>query len=146
MTTIACDGRSIAGDGLVTGNDLTHCRSFVKVRKALSGAVVGFSGTAYMVEEAMRFLDGASSTLDAGENFEAIILHPDGLCECMDGKGRRYEQPAPCATGTGAAIALGAMAAGKTAHEAVVIARELDIYTGGEIVVLNPAVKHIKAA
>lgn len=43
------------------------------------------------------------------------------------------EQVNPYAWGSGAAFALGAMAAGKTASEAVSIAAKYDIYTGGDI-------------
>lgn len=138
MTTIACDGVRIAADGLVTGNGAIHHRSFPKVHALRSGAVVGITGTIFLYQEALDFLEGKRDSLDVGDDFEAIILHPDGRTECMDGKGRRYAQPAPCATGTGASFALAAMAAGAGAREAVAIACDLDPYSGGLIVQLAP--------
>lgn len=138
MTTIACDGKQIAGDGLVSGGNVIHSRTFAKVHALTNGVAVGFSGGTYLVQDAIAYLLGEKDALDLGEDFEAIILHPCGKCECMDGKGRRYNQPAPCATGSGAVFALAAMAAGKDAIQAVRIACDLDPFSGGDVTSARP--------
>ncbi len=138
MTTIACDGKSIAGDCKVTGNGMIHSVTTPKVFKLANGSVVGISGTVYFYSEAVRFLNGELDAIDFGNEFEAIILHADGRAECMDGKGRRYEQPSPCATGSGTAAALAAMAMGADAAQAVRISMAIDMGTGGALTVLTP--------
>ena len=44
-----------------------------------------------------------------------------------------WKMAGPCAFGSGADFATGAMLAGKTAMEAVAIAAQCDIYTGGGV-------------
>lgn len=139
MTTIACDGKIIAGDGMVTGNGMIHSTETAKVFRLNSGSVVGFSGSIFLHNDALAFLNGDLPSIDLGDDFEAVILHPGGRCECMDGKGRRYEQPIPCVTGSGSAVALGAMKAGKDAFEAVKIACGVDTGTGGICTYMTPA-------
>jgi hypothetical protein len=79
---------------------------------------------------ALAYLNGDAESLEVGEEFEAVILHPSGECECMDSKGRRYPQSIPTATGSGTPFALAAMDAGLTAEQAVHIASKRDCYTG----------------
>lgn len=138
MTTIACDGKSLAADGLITGNGMRHSLTTIKVHRLAGGSVVGFTGSVFVYGDALAFLNGDKDTLDIGDDFEAIILHADGRAECMDGKGRRYEQPSPCATGSGTAAALAAMAMGADAAQAVRVAMSIDVGTGGTLTVLTP--------
>lgn len=138
MTTIACDGKMIAGDGRLSGNGLIHSDKSRKVYRLNCGAVVGFSGNIYTHGDALDFLNGESEEISLGEQFEAIILYADGRCECMDGDGRRYEQSTPCVTGSGGGLALAAMAAGKSPIEAVKIAAQFDMMTGGDVMHLVP--------
>lgn len=138
MTTVACDGRSIAADGMVSGNGMVHHLDFPKVRRLKSGAVVGFSGQPFDAVAMMAYLNGEKDSLDLDEGFEALILHPSGVCECMDGKGRRYVQTTPCATGSGTAFALTMMDAGYPAEKAVSAAIKRDTTSGGIITCLRP--------
>jgi hypothetical protein len=70
-------------------------------------------------------INGAESTAD----FTALILSPSGLYEA-DGYCRPEQVLDECyAIGTGAHAAMGAMLAGRTAEEAVVIAVQVDIYS-----------------
>lgn len=139
MTTIATDGWSMAGDSLVTGNGIIHSRSFPKVRRLKDGTIAGFCGTVYGVTTAIAFLEGGVETLSLGDDFEAILLRPDGACEAMNGNGHRYEQSVPCVAGSGGAAALAAMIAGKLPEEAVAIACQVDMASGGAI-----TVEHLK--
>jgi len=138
MTTIACDGKMIAADGLVTGNGIIHARNCQKVFLLRDGRVVGFTGSAFDIGDALDFLNGDKEELSASEGFEAIILHHDGTVVCTDEKGRRYPQSVPCVSGSGGSIALGAMAAGKDAFEAVKIAAEIDTHSGGKCMAIRP--------
>lgn len=138
MTTIACDGKMIAGDCLVTGNGLVHSVSSPKVFRLNNGSVVGLSGSVFFYSDALAFLNGDREAIDFGDEFEAVILHKDGRVECMDGKGRRYDQPVPCATGSGSGVALGAMMAGADAVGAVMIASRIDVHTGGSLTSMEP--------
>lgn len=138
MTTIACDGRSIAGDGRITGNSMIHDDACQKVFRLKTGEVVGFSGSPFYHTDAIAFLEGRSDQLDIGDEFEAIILHTDGQVECMDSKGRRYNQTVPCATGSGSAFALAILRAGGDARSAVEMACRCDIFSGGTIISLEP--------
>lgn len=140
MTTIACDGSIMAGDGQVTGCGLVHSLNFVKVHHLDDGRVVGWAGTPFQKKPLLDFLNGVTSETTMGDDFEALILHPDGKCYCMDGNGNTYDQPTPAAVGSGAPVALAVMSTGLDAIEAVSIARTLDTLTGGEIVALSPLV------
>lgn len=134
MTTICTDGHAMAGNGQVTGGSLIHMTDFVKVHRLPDGRIVGYTGTPYDLQPLCDFLNGTSDALDVNEDgFEALILHPDGNVESMNGKGRRFSQSGLAAVGSGAAVALGAMTAGASPVEAIEIARRLDAYTGGKI-------------
>jgi hypothetical protein len=137
MTTIACDGKSIAADGMISGNGVIHDLNNVKVFRLNSGGIVGVSGSAYYCAAALAYLNGEADSLDVGDEFEAIILHPNGECECMDGKGRSYPQTVPTATGSGTPFALAVMDMGFDAKEAIEAAAKRDCYTGGLIKVLD---------
>ena len=67
MTTIACDGEMIAGDGLITGNGMAHEFDFEKVWRLSSGVVVGYTGSAYQKAPLNDFLEGTSDKLDLDE-------------------------------------------------------------------------------
>lgn len=138
MTTIACDGSMIAADGLVTGDGLIHDRTCQKVFRLRDGRVVGFTGSAFAMGDALDYLNGDRDSFKASEGFEAMILSADGTVQCMDGEARLYRQSTPCVVGSGAPIALGAMAAGKDAFEAVEIAAMLDTNSGGICTFMRP--------
>lgn len=138
MTTIACDGTCIAGDGLITEGNTIHDRSCVKVFRLNHGGVVGMAGQPFFHATVLAYLNGETEALDLDGDFEALILLPNGECLCMDGKGRMYSQPAPCATGSGTPFALAAMRCGQSARQAVEIAASLDTATGGTITIVYP--------
>jgi len=137
MTTIACDGKSIAGDGMINSNGTIHDQNCVKVFRLKSGGIVGFSGQPYFHSVALAYINGDADSLEVGDEFEAVILYPDGRCECMDSKGRRYPQSIPTATGSGAPFALAAMDAGLSAEDAVYVASRRDCYTGHIVTTLG---------
>jgi ATP-dependent protease HslVU (ClpYQ) peptidase subunit len=137
MTTIACDGKVIAGDGQVTDNGTIHDTQFIKVVRLEDGRVAGFSGSIYKQVQAIDYLNYKRSEIDLGDAFEAVILCDNGLTYVMDGKGVQARLQAPVAIGSGAVYALTAMRLGKTASEAVAVAIDLDIYSSGHIIELG---------
>lgn len=135
MTTIATDGRSMAGDGLVTSNGTVFGSACQKVHRLPDGRLVGMTGPVYNQQ---IFLDWLASGGDAPkllEGFESIVLGPDGAlsydehCHC-------YPEELPTAAGSGRQIAIGAMEAGATPAQAVEIACRRNTETGGQITVL----------
>ena len=136
MTTIATDGKSMAGDSMVTGNGIVHSTSFLKVRRISGGRIVGASGSAYAFDRFIEWLETADMpNPKLPEHFEALVLLPDGSCRCFDEDCASYIQETPAITGSGGAIALGAMLAGATPAQAVAIAAQRDMGTGGTITV-----------
>ncbi len=141
MTTIACDGKMIASDGLVTGNGMIHETNCRKAFRLKDGSVVGMAGSVYFHDQMLEFLNDERDTIDFDETgFEALQLMPDGTCYCYDNKGRRYVQSVPCASGSGAAYALTAMYLGRNVAEAVGIASKLDTGSGGTIFIEAPEI------
>lgn len=138
MTTIACDGKTIAGDGQLMNGSFVHSLSFVKVHPLKDGSVMGFAGNAYDLHGALAFLNGEAEAFEGGASFEAIILSPSGDCRGMDCKGRFIPLPPPCATGCGEQIAITAMRCGKTAVEAIEMACQYNIGTGGQVTFATP--------
>ena len=138
MTTIATDGKAMAADGLVTGNGLRHMDDCRKIFTLEDGRIVGMAGSCFLHQDAIDFLNGKRDEIDLGDDFEAIILHPNGKCECMDGEGRCYKQSVPAVTGSGGAVALGAMAHGASPKQAVKIAAQFDTATGGVVTSKRP--------
>ena len=135
MTTIATDGKSMAGDGLCIGNGLVHGTSVRKVFLLSDGRIVGIAGCAYTPGAFVPWLESGGDKPDLPECFEALVLHPNGRCQSYNEKCFAMDQEVPAVTGSGGAVALGAMLAGKSPEEAVAIACLRDTGTGGTIVV-----------
>jgi ATP-dependent protease HslVU (ClpYQ) peptidase subunit len=143
MTTIATDGRFMAGDGLVSD----HCDTIVasdaqKVFRLKDGRVVGGAGNRADVTAWVDWLDAGKEgdCPISGDRFSGLILNVDGSVLWVDHKGREQDTPTPCAVGTGQDYAYGAMEAGASALEAVEIACRRDLYSGGSITVFAAGV------
>lgn len=134
MTTIATDGLSMAGDGCVSGNGIRHALDFRKIFKLKDGRIAGFSGVSYAIPSFLAWLEAGGDMPDLDDDFEALVLQTDGRCLSYNHKGYSIEQPVPAVTGSGGAIALGAMLAGASPARAVEIACERDTGTGGKVI------------
>jgi ATP-dependent protease HslVU (ClpYQ) peptidase subunit len=138
MTTIATDGKSMAGDGLVTGTEAICSKSFRKVRRLPDGRLVGVAGSAFQIEPFFAWLEsGGEPPKLADDNFEALVLRPDGTCLCYDSECRSITEDLPTAIGSGRNFAIGALDAGLTAESAVQIACARDCRSGGLITVIH---------
>lgn len=144
MTTIACDGKSMAGDTLVTGGG-ERVGSYQKVRRAKDGRIFGCAGAQTDSIRFARWIDGELDDPKLEDKFEALILCLDGAIHWIGKELEPLEYFAPMTVGCGGPLALGAMLAGKTPEEAVAVACERDLHSGGKITVLHlePALKQV---
>lgn len=140
MTTIATDGKTMAGDSRV-GADCRH-GTIAKVFRAADGAVLGACGEAFDYDGFLRWYEaGMEGDLEVGDEFEALILKHDGSVICVNEKGHSFGHSVPAAIGSGCRFAYGAMDAGATAEEAVEIAIGRDGFSGAPVTVLKPCPK-----
>jgi ATP-dependent protease HslVU (ClpYQ) peptidase subunit len=137
MTAIATDGKSMAGDGLMTGNGAIFSEEEVKVHRLKNGSLVGVCGNSYNAPAFVAWLDGGEEKPELTEDFEALVLLPDGTCRSYDNKLRHINVPVPTATGSGQEFAMGAMAVGASPEDAVKAACERCTNCGGKITVLH---------
>lgn len=141
MTTIATDGKSMAGDGLGIDHVDTICSlSMLRVHHLADGRVVGGAGSSFDVLAWKGWIEAGKvgACPIESDKFAGLILNRDGVVLWVDHKGREIETPAPCAIGSGQDYALGAMEAGASPAEAVEIACRRDVYSGGEIITPAP--------
>lgn len=82
--------------------------------------------------------DTNAPTWTDGNDAIGILIFPDGKVSEYEGRGWLRTDAEFFAWGSGRNIALGAMAAGRSAAEAVEIACGIDIYTSGPVTVLGP--------
>jgi hypothetical protein len=147
MTTIACDGRTIAADGLrVIGNEVVT-RSERKIFHR-HGRIYAVTGVAMCLDAAIEWHNagakrGEMPVIGEGKEDDAyslLVVEPHGV--------RRYSSPAegfgevypfPCSFGSGSAYAEAIMANGGSPMDGVKIASQLCIYTGGDIFVMQIA-------
>lgn len=136
MTTIATDGKTMAGDSLTTGGN--HRVAFhPKVKRAADGSLFGCSGLSWCGERFARWMTEGGEKPELHDEFSALVLKPDGTVEYYCQKLEPVSYVVPMAIGSGDDLAIGAMLAGKTPAEAVAIAIERDKNSGGTITVLE---------
>jgi len=137
MTTIATDGRSMAGDGLATSQTVAITdRKMVKVWRLEDGRIVGCAGDR---SDALAFRDwlNGSERPKIVKSFEALVLNMDGTAQYFcDPRLIGDIVELPTAIGSGMSFALAAMDAGASPDQAVRIAAERDPFTGGDITVI----------
>lgn len=139
MTTIATDGKTIAADGLSTSGDMVTDTAVQKLTRLPDGSIVGGCGELSAMLRAIDCLHAPNSHPDdLTGDFTLIRLSTGGVVTRYEGCLFGVVAAAPTAIGTGRAFAMGAMLSGKTPKEAVEIACQRDIYSGGEIVVMQP--------
>lgn len=149
MTTIAYRNSIMAADSLATGGEIRRGAA-VKMCRLADGTVVGVSGShgilgrvAIWFEEAIR--KGARQPefedfpklperceaygIAARPDGSVCLFAADGICQWVDTDF--------VATGSGNELAMGAMAMGASAREAVAVAAQFDVYTGGKIATLS---------
>jgi ATP-dependent protease HslVU (ClpYQ) peptidase subunit len=143
MTTVATDGLSMAGDGLRTFEGRRVSTGAIKVHHLPDGRVVGFAGSSSSIARILAWLKGEAEKPTIGDDEDdiavALCLDASGLIEVIRTPHLTpIDLMAPAAIGSGADLAIGAMAKGASAREAVDIAGRFDTATGGAITELRP--------
>jgi ATP-dependent protease HslVU (ClpYQ) peptidase subunit len=138
MTTIATDGVTIAADTQMQG----RWRDAVRVQKVhyINGDLVGGAGDVAEIDAFKQwYADGADqdNKPQMDDSFVALVLTPEGECYYFYHKLCPIKVGTPYAIGSGAEFAMGAMLAGASPEEAVLIAAQLDNGTNDDIVVMG---------
>jgi len=142
MTTIAWDGKHLAADRQVTWHNQKLGETTKAVKRKKDGALCATSGSTPMGEAFKKwFLAGEKGKpplmkID-GEIVSAVIIYPGPTLVHHSDVGRCVVETDLFAMGSGEDYALGAMAAGKTAAEAVVIASRFNVNTNSNVDVLE---------
>lgn len=141
MTIIAWRDGIVAADSLATSDDVVTSRKFKKIRRMADGRVAAMMGAAVGAQEILRWIEGGEvgeqPRFEGEKSATVVVIGPEGLTS-YDEYGKELISEAPYrAFGCGRDLALGAMAAGATAEEAVRAACEHSVYCGGEITVLT---------
>lgn len=134
MSTIAWDGRigMLAADRQLTlGNSPLPVAKLFTLSKGGCSRLVACCGE---YEDALLFVDwmaaGKPGTIALQDNFSALVIDR-GHCWRYGQQLQGYLIDAPFwAAGSGADYAIGAMAMGANAREAVEIASQYDVFTG----------------
>lgn len=139
MTTIATDGKSMAGDGQREVRGTISTRNAEKVRRLSDGSVIGTAGDSACGCALIEWLEGGGDApkLEPESGFNALQLTSDGKVFIYDKHCMPMPVEPPMAIGSGMDLAIGAMLAGKSAEDAVMIAVRRDPGTGGKITVLH---------
>lgn len=143
MTTIITDGITIASDGMICSGG---ARVSMKDKKILveDGVIYALAGTQCLMRP---LIDWVKAGADVEKAPKAGTDNSWGLL-VIDRSGARhyhyqcpYPEPIdlPWATGSGRDWALGALKAGASPAEAVRVACEIDISSGGDIQVIDIA-------
>lgn len=135
MTVIAWDGETLAGDRMrVCGGTPVRADSKVNLIAAPDGRrfLVGCSGCAYMGEVFLAWMRGGDKpSMPHDAEFSAMVIDERRKVWMLSRELVYLQVGRPqWAIGCGADYALGAMAAGKTAVEAVKITSRLDTNCG----------------
>ena len=138
MTTIAVKNGVMAADSLVSYGNST-CGYAEKIRRTKGGILIAWAGPLHMQLSAFDWFEGGAEYEDAPPDLrdagsgELVALLPDKRFMAFY-CARPLAFSAPFyAIGSGSEYAIGAMATGASAAEAVHIASRFDHGTGGEV-------------
>ena len=140
MTTLATDGITLAADGQITCGDVVESLETKKVVKLPDGTVVGWAGCVHAANKFVAWLQGGEDQNcrpDLTDSFVAIRINGTSEVLSYDADCHAIIMPAPHTAGSGGVLALGAMLAGASPREAVMLACKRDVYSGGKITALK---------
>jgi len=133
MTTIVYSAGVLASDTLLTSGSTKLPEIARKVFRLRDGRLFASSG---QNEDGLLVLDALKNGKPPPrtKGVLAILVHPNGRLEYYEGKRwSRIHGADFIAIGQGAAYALGALACGATATEAVRVGMRFDTHTGGRV-------------
>lgn len=141
MTTIAWDGKTLAADSQATSGTLRS--RVVKIVRSPSGFLCAGAGEFSAIIPWLRWVEHGLVPEDQPEHLGSkatvIIVDPRGKAYTLEGTPIRVPvRDKFWAIGTGAELAIGAMAMGADAAQAVKVAAKFDVHTGGRVVAMKP--------
>jgi len=136
MTTVAYRNGVLAADSLATSND-TVTGHAAKLKRLVDGRLAAMLGRTGAAQRLLAWIEAGQQGDQPDGDASVVIIDQDGASYYDDGVHERCSAAPFKAWGTGGCLAIGAMAAGASAEEAVRIACEWDIYTGGEVITLS---------
>lgn len=139
MTTIAYRDGIMAADTLITSNGMVD-GYHQKIARNAVGDLAGASGNSAKCCAFLAWFSGGEKHEPPEwdeETGNGLIVRCDGAVELYMQHGRSDLRADFYAIGSGYQIAIGAMAAGASAKEAVAAAIKIDTCSGGEITVLH---------
>lgn len=145
-TTIAWSGTEIAADSQSTGSHTKYHSAVPKIMYSKTRhATIAAAGDVAVTAPIKKFFMSTDKPLSeyqlpvtAGDgSFAVLVIYDDGSAEIyLTNLTAPTPVEAPFAVGSGEDFAMAAMLCGKTAKEAVEVAEQLDLFTGGRVVVL----------
>lgn len=141
MTTIAYKDGILVADRLVTDNGFVWSRDAVKAKR-IGDLLCAVAGDACAGEQFFAWVEGGMQgecpkPKSDDQHHQFWTIDAAGVITEYDPQGGLAKKPPFAAIGSGAKFALGAMAAGKSAREAVQIAGQFDVYTGSDLTILT---------
>lgn len=137
MTTVATDGRTMAGDGLAHDRGVITDTDAAKVQRLKDGSLFGCAGDWGDCLAVCAWLDGDGDKPVKPDSVSALHLRADGSLIYYGENLFPIPTSAPAAVGSGMAHALTAMDLGLDSHAAVKMAAKRDTLTGGDIIVIS---------
>jgi hypothetical protein len=134
MTTIAFDGFHVAADSLISEGGYVY--GYTDKIHQVKGGVLAVAGGLVDASLAIKWInDGSPDDKKPNlESFDAISIPDTGNPIEYDERLVPMFVVIPWAGGTGRNFALSAMKLGKSAHDAVEFAKEIDLYSGGDVI------------
>jgi ATP-dependent protease HslVU (ClpYQ) peptidase subunit len=137
VTTIATDGHWMAGDGQAEAGGTVLATSRCKVVRLSDGSLFGSAGRSIDGAAVAKWLVERGKPPKVEVGWCALRVYPGGRVEYLTQDLEPVSIDLPAAIGSGMDLALGAMLAGATPKEAIEIAAQRDMRTGGAITVLS---------
>jgi len=150
MTTIATDGKTIAADSLQCKNDSRSPRHARKIHVGRNEkgmpAVFALTGAGCMCEPLIEWIGRGAAPSDYPDarnlditSWDFMVIDEDGIRSYVSQNPYPNRHGYPFSLGTGREFALGAMMAGASPEQAVGIAIQIDIHSGGNVDVIDIA-------
>lgn len=139
MTTIAWDGKEIAGDSRSCSGGLIDagvCRKIFLNKRILYGIAGDYAQALAVMRWMSEGRDPDFEPVFIEPEFEVLMIR-NGTGYFFSGELEGYEVWPPFAIGTGREVALGAMTAGSTAKKAVEAACKLDPNSAAPVKVIS---------
>lgn len=128
MTTIVYDGTYLAVDSQTTeGSLISYVNKLWKYEKGYFAV----TGVLYDYPAYKKLLEGSKSVVS--KKSLCIFTENNKIYEYVNKAGTQYEVTHPYSWGSGSGIAMGAIASGSDAIEAIKLAKKYDAFTGGRV-------------